>query len=59
MAKNQDLEGMVNKQDLQVIARKGDLVKMTKKMESKEDLQELMEIMNDIKHIFIPNFYTQ
>ena len=59
ISSKEDLKGMASKEDLKVIASKGDLVKMAKEMDSKEDLQELVELLNDIKHIFIPHFSTQ
>ena len=37
----------------------GDLLKLENKMASKEDIQELKEIMNDIKHIFNIHSTTQ
>ena len=59
ISSKEDLKGMAIKWDLKVIDSKGDLVKMAKEMDSKEYLQELMEIINDIKHRFIPYFSTQ
>ena len=59
ISSEEDLKGMASKEDLKVIASKGDLVKMAKEMDSKEDLKELMELINDIKHRFIPYFSTQ
>ena len=59
ISRKEDLKGMARKEDLKVISSKGDLVKMAKEMDSKEYFKELMEIINDIKHSFIPHFSTQ
>ena len=59
ISRKEDLKGMARKEDLKVISSKGDLVKMAKEMHSKEYLQELMELINDIKHSFIRHFSTQ
>ena len=58
MGNKEDREGISSKEDLKVIASKRDLVKMAKEMDSKEYLQELIELINDIKHRFIPYFST-
>ena len=58
MGNKEDRKGISSKEDLKVIASKTDLVKMAKEMDSKEYLQELIELINDIKHRFIPYFST-
>ena len=59
ISSKEDLKGMASKEDLKVIASKGDVVKMAKEMDSKEYIQELMELITDIKHRSIPYFSTQ
>ena len=51
MASKEDLRGMASKEDLKRMSSKEDL----KGMDRKENLQELKELMKDIKHSFIPH----
>ena len=64
MASKDDLKWLASKEDLKMMSSKEDLKGMAseddlKGMYRKEYIQDLKELMKDIKHSFIPHASTQ